>query len=266
MFAQITVRTKILTLIAIAVLALLMVMAIAFQGLKKESEMLAEIGKNRMPSVKALMAINEGKTGIRSANRAAEVVAAYPEDTAEIAQQIKRRTEIFAEIDSAWKIYEPLPQSTDEAALWKTFVKQWDAWRLKDAEFGGLLSQIRGADLARRKELFLELHRNQADNRPVFREVEASLDKLVELNVKYGDDSVQEADAASSSALTSMYVASGVALALLVAIGLLILSGIMRQLGGDPGYAARIVRQVADGDLSADVELKSGDSTSLLAA
>ncbi|MFS2136610.1 methyl-accepting chemotaxis protein [Duganella sp. Dugasp56] len=266
MFAQITVRTKILTLIAIAVLALLMVMAIAFQGLKKESEMLAEIGKNRMPSVKALMAINEGKTGIRSANRAAEVVAAYPEDTAEIAQQIKRRAEIFAEIDSAWKVYEPLPQSADEAALWKTFVKQWDAWRLKDAEFGGLLTQISGADLARRKELFLELHRNQADNRPVFREVEASLDKLVELNVKYGDDSVQEADAASSSALTSMYVASGVALALLVAIGLLILSGIMRQLGGDPGYAARIVRQVADGDLSADVELKSGDSTSLLAA
>jgi methyl-accepting chemotaxis protein len=266
MFAQITVRTKILALIAIAVLALLMVMAIAFQGLKKESEMLAEIGKNRMPSVKALMAINEGKTGIRSANRAAEVVAAYPEDTAEIAQQIKRRAEIFGKIDSAWKVYEPLPQSTEEAALWKTFVKQWDAWRLKDAEFGGLLTQISGADLARRKELFLELHRNQADNRPVFREVEASLDKLVELNVKYGDDSVQEADAASSSALTSMYVASGVALALLVAIGLLILSGIMRQLGGDPGYAAEIVRQVADGDLSADVELKSGDSTSLLAA
>ncbi|WP_332853216.1 methyl-accepting chemotaxis protein [Duganella sp. S19_KUP01_CR8] len=266
MFSSITVRTKILTLIAVAVLALLLVMVIAFQGLKKESEMLAEIGKNRLPSVQALMAINEGKTAIRSANRGADVVAMSPEDTAEIAQQIKRRGEIFAEIDKAWKIYDPLPQSSEEAALWKIFVKQWDGWKQKDAEFGELLKQIIGADTAKRKDLFVALHRNLTDNRPAFRAVEESLDKLVAMNVKYGDDAVTEADAASASASRSMYVASGVALALLVALGMLILNGILKQLGGDPSYAAEIVRQVADGDLSADVALKPGDSTSLLAA
>src|SRR5471032_598212 len=139
MFSSITVRTKILALIAVAVLALLLVMVIAFQGLKKESEMLAEIGKNRMPSVQALMTINEGKTAIRSANRGADTIAMYPEDTAEIAQQIKRRGEIFAEIDKAWKSYDALPQSSEEAALWKTFVKQWDSWKQRDAQFGELL-------------------------------------------------------------------------------------------------------------------------------
>jgi CHASE3 domain sensor protein len=44
MFATITVRTKILTLLAVAVLALLVVVVISFQGLKKEGEMLREIG------------------------------------------------------------------------------------------------------------------------------------------------------------------------------------------------------------------------------
>jgi methyl-accepting chemotaxis protein len=39
-----------------------------------------------------------------------------------------------------------------------------------------------------------------------------------------------------------MYVASGVALALLVAIGLVILAGIMKQLGGDPSYAVSCAR------------------------
>jgi methyl-accepting chemotaxis protein len=266
MFANITVRTKILVLIAVAVLALLLVVVIAFQGLKKESEMLAEIGKNRMPSVQALMTINEGKTGIRSANRAADAGAAYPENIAEIAQQIKRRAEIFTQIDQAWKIYDALPQAPEEATVWKTFAKAWDTWKQKDAEFGGLLTQIQGAELAKRKELFLALHANLADNRNAFHDVETNLDKLVELNVKYGDDAVKEADAASAAATSSMYTASAIALALLVALGLLILRGIMKQLGGDPGYAADIVRRVADGDLSAEVLLKDGDTTSLLAA
>ena len=150
MLATLTVRTKILTLIAVAVLALLLVMVIAFQGLKKEGAMLAEIGKNRMPSIQALMAINEGKTAIRSANRGADAIAMYPEDTAEVAQQIKRRGEIFGAIDRAWKTYDALPQSSDEAALWKTFVKQWDTWKQKDAEFGDILKQIQATDPAKR--------------------------------------------------------------------------------------------------------------------
>jgi methyl-accepting chemotaxis protein len=266
MFANITVRAKILTLIAVAVLALLLVVVIAFQGLKKQSEMLSEIGKNRLPSVQALMSINEGKTGIRSSNRAADAGALTPENIADIAQQIKRRAEIFAGIDKAWKIYDPLPQTSEEAVVWKQFVKEWDAWKQKDAEFGNLLVQIQGAELAKRKELFVALHTRLTDNRDAFHAVESSLDKLVDMNTKYGDDAVREADASSAAATNSMYVASSVALALLVALGLLILHGILKQLGGDPGYAAEIVRQVADGDLRTEVELKPGDTTSLLAA
>ncbi|HEX5343421.1 MAG TPA: methyl-accepting chemotaxis protein [Duganella sp.] len=266
MFANVTVRTKILTLLGVAVLALLVVVLIAFMGLKKEGEMLAEIGKNRLPSVQALMSINEAKTGIRSANRAADASAMYPENVAEITQQIKRRAEQFAQADKAWKIYDSLPQTAEEAALWKTFVKGWDAWRNKDAEFGNLLAQIQNADAGKRKELFVALHKNLDENRANFHDVESNLDKLVEMNVQYGDDAVKEADAASAAATSRMYTASGVALAVLVALGLLILRDIMKQLGGDPSYAADIVRQVAEGDLRVEVALKPGDSSSLLAA
>ncbi|SHN43230.1 methyl-accepting chemotaxis protein [Duganella sacchari] len=266
MFANITVRTKILTLLGVAVLALLLVVVIGFRGLKQEGAMLAEIGKNRMPSVQALMGMNEGKTGIRSANRAADAVAMYPEDTAEIKQQIKRRAEIFGQIDAARKVYEALPQSNEEGTVWKQFIKSWDTWKQKDVEFGGLLAQIQDAEVAKRKELFVALHRNLVDNRANFHEVENALDKLVELNVSYGEDAVKEADAASNAAVASMYTASAIALLVLVALGLLILRDILKQLGGDPSYAAEIVRQVADGDLTADVQLKAGDTTSLLAA
>ncbi|NHZ33912.1 hypothetical protein F0185_09960 [Massilia sp. CCM 8692] len=50
----------------------------------------------------------------------------------------------------------------------------------------------------------------------------------------------------------------------LLGIGLLIGRGLLRQLGGEPGYAAGIARSIAEGDLSINIDLKHNDSSSLL--
>jgi methyl-accepting chemotaxis protein len=250
----------------VAVLALVTIVAIAFVGLKKNGEMLAEIGKNRMPSVQALLVISEGQTALRAASRAVDAVAMYPDDTEIIGQQLKRKQGKWLAIDKAWKTYDSLPQEPEEAAVWKTFVKQWEIWKASDLLATDLIMQISRADGAKRKALFEEMHKSLVANRLTFSDAEASLNKLVELNVQYGDNAVRDADAAAAHALNTMYLSAGVALLLLLAIGLVILSGIMRQLGGDPGYAAEIVRRVADGDLSAEVDVKPGDTSSLLAA
>jgi methyl-accepting chemotaxis protein len=266
MFANLTVKTKIAALLAVAVAALLLVMVIAILGLKKEGEMLLEIGRNRLPSVQGLMMVNEGQTAIRSVNRYIDSMAPYPEEQAEVANQLKRKAEMWGRVDKGWKIYEPLPQAAEEEKLWKQFLKEWETWKDGETRITQLEEQIVSADAAKRKELFVALHQANVALRPAFRAAEASLGKLVEMNVGYGDDAVKEADAASSAALSRMYTTSGVALVVLVALGLFILTGILRQLGGDPSYAADIVRQVAEGDLTADVQLKAGDTRSLLYA
>ncbi|ELX12072.1 methyl-accepting chemotaxis protein [Janthinobacterium sp. HH01] len=266
MLSTLTVRTKILILLGVAVLALVVVVTIAFLGLKQEGMMLNQIGKNRMPSVQALLQISESQTALRSSARAIDTVAAYPDEIDSVAHEIKRNKEIWGDIDKAWKTYDALPQETEEAAVWKTFVKQWETWKARDAAMVEEAGQIVRAEAGRRKDLFAALHKNLQGNRAAFHDAEESLNKLVALNIAYGEGDVKSADEASAHALNLMYTAAGLALALLVAIGLLILNGIMKQLGGDPSYAAEIVRQVADGDLSADVALKPGDTTSLLAA
>ncbi|MBA5608318.1 MCP four helix bundle domain-containing protein [Duganella sp. FT3S] len=267
MFANMTVKAKIGALLAVAVLALVAVMMVAFMGLKKQSEMLAEVGRNRMPSVQGLQMVNEGQTALRSSDRGIEALAPYPEQWAEVGEILKRKANIWARVDKGWKIYEPLPQTQEEERVWNQFVKEWGAWKEGDAKVDQIAAQIGSADgAARKKALFDDLHRAVLDNKDRFSAAEASLTKLVELNVQYGDDAVKEADAASARATSQMYMASAVALVLLLGLGLLILRGILRQLGGDPGYAAEIVRRVADGDLTAEVELKAGDTTSLLAA
>ena len=44
----------------------------------------------------------------------------------------------------------------------------------------------------------------------------------------------------------------------------LITRSLMKQLGGEPGYAAEVMKTIAEGDLSVDVELNQGDQSSLL--
>jgi methyl-accepting chemotaxis protein len=55
-------------------------------------------------------------------------------------------------------------------------------------------------------------------------------------------------------------------IAVLSAIGLVIARGLVRQLGGEPGYATDVARSISAGDLSVAVTLKSDDRASMLKA
>ncbi|WP_229427198.1 methyl-accepting chemotaxis protein [Massilia atriviolacea] len=63
------------------------------------------------------------------------------------------------------------------------------------------------------------------------------------------------------------FALGGLALAaVLLGIGLVIGRGLLRQLGGEPGYAAGIARSIAEGDLSVKIDIRHDDSGSLLHA
>jgi len=81
-----------------------------------------------------------------------------------------------------------------------------------------------------------------------------------ELMQKVGED----ADKAVQNALMLIVVIALVALALGVLIGFLITRNLMKQLGGEPDYAADAVSKIAGGDLTSHVAVKPGDNSSLL--
>jgi methyl-accepting chemotaxis protein len=68
-------------------------------------------------------------------------------------------------------------------------------------------------------------------------------------------------DSARTVSISLFLLAMGVG----IAIAIWLTRGMARQLGGEPAHAANLARNVADGDLSAHIELKAGDSTSLMA-
>ncbi|MRV75307.1 methyl-accepting chemotaxis protein [Duganella sp. FT92W] len=264
MMNNMTVRAKLMLLIGVGLAALVLVMGVGIYGMKQDAESLRDIGKDKLPSVLNLMIIQNAQGSLRSANRVIDSIAAYPSEMNEIERQLKRKKEFWADAEKSWKIYDALPQDGEEAALWKQFMKDWDAWKALDQKIDAMAEEIVKAPEDKRDELFKAMHKALFNLRTQFLAAEADIDKLVELNQKNSDASVAHAEEVSNRSLLLMYIFAFIALVGLISLGYAILRGILRQLGGEPAYAAGIVHEVAQGNFAVEVKLAQGDQSSLL--
>ena len=77
---------------------------------------------------------------------------------------------------------------------------------------------------------------------------------------------VDTVDSVIAGRVLAFSIASLVLAVFLLAIGWLIARGILKQLGGEPGYAADITHRIAEGDLSVEIVVNHPDQPSLLNA
>jgi len=98
-----------------------------------------EIGVVRLPSVDSLLIISEQAQRIRAIMQAlglpGKSQALRKGLLAELAVARKR-------YEDAWAIYEPLPQTPEEAATWREFVPAWQAWRQENNKVVALVQQF----------------------------------------------------------------------------------------------------------------------------
>jgi methyl-accepting chemotaxis protein len=267
MFAKLSLGSKLVAMLLIGVISLVATLLMALAGLRKDAEMLDSVGRNRMPSIQGLLELNGGVAAMRSADRVISMLSVRPEDFHEIDEHLQRKSFEQHRAEQGWKLYESLPMEPEEVRIWTPLIKDLEAWKAVELRLTELARQIARSEAGvRRSELFAELHRLMKESRPLLDTIETALDKLVDLNAGFGEREVKAAEESSAAALRSMYGIAGVSMLLLLGLGALIMAAVMRQLGGDPAYAADIVHQVAQGDLSVDIALRRGDSGSLLAA
>lgn len=120
------------------------------------------------------------------------------------------------------------------------------------------------------KELALSGQRDAAyhllrfDLRPIQAKWWGYVRQLRALEQKQSNLLTAEAKASYASSRLGIIVLALAALAVGFVSALLITRGILRQLGGEPGDAAAAADRVATGDLTTDVAVKAGDSTSLM--
>jgi methyl-accepting chemotaxis protein len=101
-------------------------------------------------------------------------------------------------------------------------------------------------------------------------ELSANLESVIgehyEYNVALGKKGVDEAVATKRSALNLSLAIAGLTLAVVALIAFAVTRSLLRQLGGEPDNAVDIANRIAIGDLSARIDLRPGDGSSLMAS
>jgi methyl-accepting chemotaxis protein len=100
--------------------------------------------------------------------------------------------------------------------------------------------------------------------RPAATEYRKRVDALVDFQVELMNDAGKQAAETFATAKNLMIIISLVAVLIAALLGFLITRGLVKQLGGEPGYAAEMVTRIADGDLTVNIQVKPGDTTSML--
>ncbi|QJD98992.1 methyl-accepting chemotaxis protein [Massilia forsythiae] len=140
----------------------------------------------------------------------------------------------------------------------------------------GLLAQIKEAEavampaIAKASQLYLANNAMEATRvmvkevRPAQKKWLDALDKLGAMEDKQNAQSQVEAEAAFAGARNFMLMLLALAVAMGVAAATVITRGLLRQLGGEPGYTASIAGSISHGDLSIAIDTKASDKGSLL--
>ncbi|WP_432377478.1 methyl-accepting chemotaxis protein [Duganella sp. P38] len=261
MFNNLLIKWKLATLVAIMMLALLVVGSAGYRGIAKVGDSVNEIGVVRLPSIQGLLAMSEGQTAVAAANLFAGTYANDSKAQARFSEALEMRKKAWANIERGWKRYEPLPQTAEEALLWKQFTGEWAEWKAADEKIGATIGAMAGnTDEQKQKELQAAFHQQYNQSRPLFQKAEATLMKIERLNEGISEESVKAGTAAVNSAEWAMVTAAVIAALVAIGCAMYIAAAITNPIN----EAVRVAQTVASGDLTSRIEVQTREETGQL--
>ena len=138
--------------------------------------------------------------------------------------------------------------------------------------FQGALTQNFHRDIAAMRSIVFEKNTGgkfDVSGEVWFSQATARIDALHQIEQNLSENILATADNMASAAFKKswLYVAFSVlCVGLTILLALWIIRNLLRELGGEPAYATMIASEVAGGNLTLAIELKSGDESSLLYA
>ena len=261
MFNNLLIKWKLASLVAIMLVALAAIGGSGYKGISTVGGAVNEIGLVRLPSIQGLLIMSEGQTAVAAATLTTAIYENNYHSQDKFGAAIKLHQQAWKHIDAGWKKYEPLPQTDEEAVLWKQFVAEFEAWKAVDGKVIGLMTALAAnQDEQKQKDLFVEFYRQYELSRPLFLQSEATLMKIQDLNDGIAKSSVQEGGDALVQAKRMMVGSALLAMLVAVCCAVYITGTITRPLN----LAVKVARTVASGDLSSRIEVRTTEETGQL--
>ncbi|TWO73094.1 methyl-accepting chemotaxis protein [Caenimonas sedimenti] len=253
MFQKKSVSTRLLSAFSLVIALLVVVAGLGILNLNALNKQIDQLANNRVP-----LLISAGNWEVALLRTARYMQTAFVlTEQGEITEQLKgiqsdrreraallqqvrtlattdRLRVLLRNVEAAHKTY---AEAEDE------FLRFADAGHMDDAKVA-LLAKTRPAQVA-----YTE-----------------ALSKLVDHVVNDSREMARESVGTYQTGIATAVAVSLLAIAAALAVAVLFANGLRKQLGGEPGFAASVVRKVAAGDLTTEVKLAAGDNRSLLFA
>jgi len=221
----------------------------ALSKVKNASDQLAD---NWLPTVGHLATLRASMLEVREF----EVKHTTASDAGYMGEYEEKMNASLTVVGSALKGHTDLLSNDEERKLRAEFDKHWQAYMGTNAK---VLALDKGGQQMEGKDISEGAGKSQIDDALL------ALDRMSTYSFAQGRAA---ADVASSIYGTSQrwvmgLLAGSLVLGLILAFSLT--RNLMRQLGGEPHDAAALLRQVAEGDLTAHIRVQPGDSRSVMA-
>ncbi len=155
-----------------------------------------------------------------------------------------------------WNAYMGTSLTQEEQQLAAQYTVAWNGWQ-----------DVRGAIIQKARA---GKHREALEDARAadvqFRSVLAAMGKVVELQERVAREEYEAAMAQTAATMRTNATLLGSGLLAGILLSMWMIRGLLRQLGGEPDYAAHIVQEVAHGNLAVQIQLRKGDERSLLAS
>lgn len=132
MLRNLNLQTRLIGAFLMMGLLVFLVAWVGWSSTSNLSQHIETIGKDNLPSIEALLKINEGQTQIESSERALINPAL---SQAERQDALNRMDKAWQQIQDGFKAYEATTFTSEEEALYQQMLKYWEDWKQADQEF-----------------------------------------------------------------------------------------------------------------------------------
>jgi methyl-accepting chemotaxis protein len=183
---------------------------IGWYGIYQTENALKDVNDVRLPGVKALAIMKEAQTFLRIPERSL-LIPEFAADKEIKNRQFSNADAAIKRMDEASRIFESLPKSKDQAALWSSVKTSWEAWKKDYNQYLDIMK-------ADKREDALALSNGRL--RDSYFMATKNIDDMIALNMKETNDGKTEAENAADRIKLLAFVGSIMGIALTIAFGI----------------------------------------------
>ncbi|MFQ3550170.1 MAG: methyl-accepting chemotaxis protein, partial [Armatimonadota bacterium] len=266
MLNKLKISQKLLFGFGIVALIAAIVGTTGFTGVSKLGSNIYEIGEVRMPSIDGLAQIRLGMANIWVAELG--LINRRMMDSDVRKAQYEWIEENYKRIDEGWKKYEPLPQTDEEAKIWKEFVSVFENWKNENhnlvrisKEKDNLIARGYSKDSPEVAKLDDDALASSLKSRELLLSASEHLTEINRINREIGEKEVARSETIAARSKTVSLVATIIGVLLAVFLGMVISRAITRPLK----EMVEVAENVSLGDVNQNITYQSNDELGELA-